>query len=228
MKVFCCYTPAHNVLFEKYFRPSIPHGLTLEAIQIDISGAGDFLSKEFLRCIRKKILLIQESIEANRESIIIWSDVDIAFFASPERDLEEVFQERSELQVLFQREGRRIPDVNTGFMALRCTEDLARYFEKISHRLEKHGELNEQAVINQNLHEGLKWDYLPWTYYARTQGWPPPRDLVIYHANYTKGRDGVGQKIRQLDEIQRIQKNGWPAYFWAYVRHGLAKALRRN
>lgn len=226
MKVFCCYTPAHKVLFEKYFRPSIPGGFALEAIQIDISGAGDFLSKEFLHCIRKKILLIRESIQTNTGSIIVWSDVDIAFFASPERDLKKSFHDRSDLQVLFQREGRRIRDVNTGFMALRCTEEVDGYFEKISRQLEKHEALNEQAVINQNLHGGLRWDYLPWTYYARTHGWPPPRNLKIYHANYTKGRDGVGQKIRQLDEIQWIQKNGWPAYIWAYAKQAFAKAIR--
>jgi hypothetical protein len=79
MKICCCYTPAHEVLFRGYFLPSLPAGLVHESHRLEIPGGGDFLSPEFLQCIRRKITLIRESLIANSGSVILWSDVDIVF-----------------------------------------------------------------------------------------------------------------------------------------------------
>jgi hypothetical protein len=79
MHLFCCHTPAHRVLFEKVFAPSVPKGFELHSTLIEQTGPGDFLSPEFLRCIRKKLILIQESLRNFKNEILVWSDVDIRF-----------------------------------------------------------------------------------------------------------------------------------------------------
>ncbi|MFZ4682990.1 MAG: hypothetical protein ACOYMS_10840, partial [Terrimicrobiaceae bacterium] len=58
----------------------------------------------------------------------------------------------------------------------------------------------------------------PWSFYARTHGWPPPSETHLYHANYTKGTDAVGQKIAQFEEFARIRAGGLPALAWSCLR----------
>ncbi|OYV05821.1 MAG: hypothetical protein CFE26_09595 [Verrucomicrobiales bacterium VVV1] len=42
---------------------------------------------------------------------------------------------------------------------------------------------------------GVRWGLLPICYYARSQCFPPPRSIVLHHANCTHS---VAQKISQL------------------------------
>ena len=85
--------------------------------------------------------------------------------------------------------------------------------------MEQDHTLNEQDAINRLLREDgrLRWGYLPPSFYARTHGWPPPRDLAIYHANETVGRDGVNQKIAQFQELRWMRQHGTWARVWSYV-----------
>lgn len=48
-------------------------------------------------------------------------------------------------------------------------------------------------------------------------GWPPPRNLAVYHAApvLTQGPDSLERKMELFREIQRIQKWGWPAWLWS-------------
>ena len=57
----------------------------------------------------------------------------------------------------------------------------------------------------------ISWTYLPWSFYARTHGWPPPRHLSLYHANATPGKNGVDQKMRQFREVEFLRRYGLPA-----------------
>jgi hypothetical protein len=38
--------------------------------------------------------------------------------------------------------------------------------------------------------------------------------LALYHANCTTGRDGLGQKIRQLEELKWIRRHRRWALLW--------------
>lgn len=218
MRIFCCFTPAHEVLFRKIFLPSVPARFEVEPTEIALEGHGDFLSPEFLQCIKKKIDLVLKSITDHRGEVIVWSDVDIRFFKISPDALESALGQR---EIVFQKESPRLSDVNTGFFVCRCTEPVSGFFHKVAADLERHGGENEQMVINRILREGsgdLSWGYLPASYYARTHGWPPPRSLALYHANYTKGADGVGQKLSQFQEMERIRQGGLPAWLWSIAR----------
>ena len=116
-----------------------------------------------------------------------------------------------------------MPDVNTGFFVCRCNHAVRNFFDRVGQRLEEDETINEQAAVNQLLthlpeNQLLKWARLPATYYARTHGWPPPRDLSLYHANYTKGSDGVEQKLAQFRELETLLNGGLCERMWSIMR----------
>lgn len=240
MLLFCCYTPAHEILYREVFVPSVPEGFEVRATQVGIDGPGDYLSGEFLRCIRAKLDLVVASIEENQGQVIVWSDVDVRFFdLTPDRLGVQALS--SSRDILFQRESPRMPDVNTGFFVCHCTPAVLEFFRAVRAELDRHPEENEQMVVNRLLSSvggtvggqtgsggecGVSWGYLPLTFYARTHGWPPPRQLAIYHANYTKGADAIGQKLSQFAEIERIVAGGFCAWAWSVLRRIPGKLSR--
>lgn len=230
MLLFCCHTPAHRVLFENSFLPSVPAGMEVQNIELGISGRGDFLSEEFLQCIRAKIELIRRSIDDHPGEIIVWSDVDIRFHRPIAGELESLLASSGH-SILFQREDRVSREVNTGFFACRCDERVAALFDRVRDLLAAHPDWNEQRAVNDLIASGEMehFGHLPANYYARTHGWPPPRDARIHHANYTKGADGVGQKIRQFSDADDIMAGGfrrWLSLARAAAALGPAGLLR--
>ncbi len=75
MLLFCCYTPAHEILYRQVFLPSVPEGFEVRPTLLGIEGPGDYLSDEFLRCIRAKLDLVVRSVAENSGDIIAWSAV---------------------------------------------------------------------------------------------------------------------------------------------------------
>lgn len=207
--LYCCYTEAHAVLFREYFVPSLTNNVIVHALRIDLAGPGDFLSTEFLDCIRRKIDLIIGSIDSHPGEIIIWSDIDIVLFGDIEQDIRAIFQQRPDLDMAFQREGFHTKDVNSGFIAMRCNASTKRFFEKVKETMLANPEKNEQPVANELLSGDehlVTWDYLPLVYMARSHGWPPAYGpLKIYHANCTAGADGIKQKQVQFAELKKFQ-----------------------
>lgn len=227
MHLFCCYTPAHEVLYREVFAVSVPPGYAIHATLINEDGSGDFLSPEFLRCIRRKVALVEDSLASQPEQILVWSDVDIRFANLPPSRLAADFMTAG-TDILFQRESPRLTDVNTGFFVCRANTEVRSFFARVRESLENNPAINEQLAVNRLLFgatgAGLpRWGYLPPSYYARTHGWPPPRNLALYHANYTKGRDAVEQKMEQFRELQKITEGGWPARLWSVARRIPAK-----
>ena len=211
MKLFCCFTPAHEVLFKTVFAPSVPEGFSLHSEPIELAGGGDFLSPEFLRCINRKMELVLESLHTNRGEVIVWADIDIRFFSLAPNDLRV---ELGEHDVAFQREGRKGPFnkngqyVNTGFFVCRANQRVIDFFRRVSASLQEQPQVNEQIAVNQLLADesALSWTHLPLRYYARTHGWPPPSDLALYHANATMGPDGVARKLGQFRDLNLLRR----------------------
>lgn len=219
MKIFCCCTPPHRVLFENFFRPSLPANFELAAIHLpDIAGSGDFLSHDFLKCVRRKVQLIVQSLEREDGELIVWSDVDVMFLRPVAEDLRELMA-RDNLEIAFQRESAGTSEVNTGFFICRANPGTAAFFRLVIDTLERYPAWNEQIAVNHllRLDPGIcpRWGHLPPGYYARTHGWPPPHDLALYHANETPGRNGVARKIIQFKELQRIRRFGALALAWS-------------
>jgi len=207
MKAFCCYTPSHEYLYKEYFLPSFPSEIPLQSILMEINGSGDFLSPDFLKCVQEKITLVIDSLIANPGELILWTDIDIIYFHLSPDNLKASL---GEADLAFQREFTYGKDVNTGFFVCRSSPETIRFFETVRAQFEHHRGLNEQGVINILLKEPsctLNWKQLPLEYYARSHGWPPPRNLALYHANDTAGKRGIKQKIDQFSDIQLYLKH---------------------
>jgi hypothetical protein len=209
-KIHCCITPAHQNLLEDFFCPSLPSGFDLQVHGLDLAGAGDFLSKEYMECLRQKVSLIRQSLEEADSDIIVWADVDIVFLC---KNGNTYLKEWNELlvvnELLYQRECHHLPGVNGGFFICRPTNAVKKYWALIEGLVANRGDWHDQHAANHLLLKAgvtdldLKWDYLSWDYYARTHGWPPPSTTVLYHANYSIDGDAVAQKKMQLTQAQK-------------------------
>jgi len=226
MKLFCCFTPAHEVLLKSCFLPSVPATFAVTAVKLEIEGAGDFLSAEFLQCILQKIELILTTVRENPGEVIVWSDIDIQFF---DLDPQKLLLELGEHDIAFQREGPSVQDVNTGFFICRCNAVVEKFFEQVREGLERDASTNEQYFINRLLRDGLaniSWSYLPPAYYARTHGWPPPRRMALYHANATAGPNGVQRKMEQFRELAFLRRFGILALVWTSLKYAPKRISR--
>lgn len=65
--------------------------------------------------MRTKIRLIIESVEENRGSVIVWSDVDIVFVRDFTSSVQRVFDQNREIDIAFQKEFRVGDAVSCGF-----------------------------------------------------------------------------------------------------------------
>jgi hypothetical protein len=211
LKIYCAYTPSHEVLLRDWFMPSVPREFEVIQRPLPIVGAGDFASAEFLAAIAEKVRMISESITDNPGDWIVWSDVDIVFFRRAAARLAEAISGAGMHQLLFQREFRGDGDVNGGFIAIRCTDAVRAFFDEVGERLIVNPGKNEQDIYNVLLREPgvVEWGWLPKDFVARSHGWPPRRVMSIYHANCTAGPGGIEQKLRQFRLLPLI---GLPTY----------------
>jgi len=206
MRIYTCYTPSHDALFRGYFMSSLPASLDCRPARIDTQGAGDFLSADFLQCILAKLQLVIASLAAHPGEVIVWCDVDVVFLADPAPALAALVESQPDVELWFQRESSSSPEVNVGFVVMRCTASVVRFYERALQRMQEQTGWNDQRAINELLqHERLvRWNYLPMTFAARSHGWPPAAGCLVYHANCTAGPNGVAMKIAQFVELNRI------------------------
>lgn len=204
MKMYCVFTPSHEILSTRFFLTTVPRGFEVVPYEYNQAGQGNFGETDFYQCIEFKVNMIIESIEANPGACIVWSDVDIQFFnfnpSMMEKDL-------GQLDMVFQRFSREGEVACGGFYALRCSPAVAQFFRNVLtvSKEETHG--NEQDAINLLLKTTtLKWGILPGRYYARTHGFRPPKDLALYHATCIKPGDSVRQKTELLEGMAWIME----------------------
>jgi hypothetical protein len=228
VKIFSCYTPSHHTLYHDDFLPTIPPGFTVQAEVIEMSGEGHYDSPQFVPCVVKKVDLILQSLRENDGDVIIWSDVDVQFHKlTPDIALAEL----GERDIAFQAAGVPATDINSGFFICRCNDHVVRFFAEVKRRLlnESAGEI-EERVINKLLpimsEQDLSWCYLPRSFYARSNYWPPPRDLVLYHANSTPGANGLELKHRQLREVALMQRYRLPVLVYTCIKYAPRRARR--
>lgn len=211
MKLFCCYTASHTKLFSEYFLPSIPQDVRLVAKELDLQGEDHFLSPRFVECITAKVELIIRSLKDNLNECLIWSDIDIIFFN--DHITHDIFHLLGNAEIAFQQEGTYTNNINSGFFIVRSNTKTIAFFELVLGYMAANPGCNEERAINQilRLNTELNIVKLPRRYYCRSFGWPPPGDMVLYHANCTFGPNGITQKIQQFNHVLWVRKFGLPA-----------------
>ena len=208
--VLVVLSSAHEVLFERYFRPSLPAGLEIVPMFLaDNTSGGEYLSEEWKNAMCAKIRHALEFCRGAQEGQpFIVSDVDVQFF--PAFDAAGFLRYFDSLgcDLAFQKERFREGDTeaNCGFYTGRNTPAVRALLEASLSKLENEEIKNEQSIVNLMLKEmEMNYALLDKRFYARTHGFPPPKDIWMHHASWTMN---VLQKIRQLDRVSRIANGG--------------------
>jgi nucleotide-diphospho-sugar transferase len=226
--IYVVITPSHRVLFNDFFLPSLDQEqFNLQSLELDQTGAGEFLADDFKRCILFKVEQIIASIRRHEGQIIVWSDIDIQFFAMKADDILAPFRDAS-LQFAAQRLNKKSDVVCGGFYAIRCCRETADFFEAVLDATVHKTQGNEQDAINLLLRSpgALHWQLLGSQFYARSHGALLPPNLVLHHATCILPGDAVRQKIKLLSELENHHR-------WSLLRHilfqckVLAKSLLR-
>lgn len=200
-------TESHRQLALEFFRPSLPDGCRVSELMLDVEGDGRFRSDGYRTGVTAKLQWAIDHIDANPDgSLFILSDVDIQFFEAFSVEAARAALHSCGAEILFQKESRSkdSSEVNTGFYIARAsawTRDLLQRAADACAAAE--GNFYDQDAINAVLDPadlGVRWGYLPFSYYARSQGFPPRRDVVIHHANFS---GTIPEKTAALARVRR-------------------------
>jgi Nucleotide-diphospho-sugar transferase len=237
MNLLIVTTDSHHEMYEEFFVKTVPRNITTLHRVLSSVGAGTYQSKSWQEGVTAKLRWALENLENFPEEIFVLSDVDIQFF--PRFSFEDLHQEfkASGRDILFQKETRfpECREVNTGFYITRSTPWSVELLREAILVCESLTSQNDQVAINSILsgrNQPDKWGHLPLRYYARSQGFPPPPDVVLHHANVTAN---IGEKVAQLRRVKCCVEGGhlsrWSAIFtevliYAYSGKLLTKLIR--
>ena len=171
---------------------------------------GNWGTSEFFNVTSlKKLEYLIQIIKDNWNNIIIWSDVDIQFFGKCE---DIVLKSLDGKDITFQAEWVGKDAVNVGFFAMRCNEKTLSLWDYVlrcsKNNIQDLGNkkfpFGDQTVMNMALRENtinVKWCLLPESIWARSNGWEPPIDIVLHHANCA---GSIEKKLQQMEYIRKI------------------------
>lgn len=221
IKLYAIYTPSHEILKDHYFLPSLQDDFEIicEFCEQTCSSA-KFMEEGWTQTTIRKVDLIIRAIEENWGSIFIFSDVDIQFF-KPIQDIILMHMRNKDLIIQ-----KNAPSgvLCSGFFVCRGNEKTLKLWTDVKRTMERWGSYSDQKALNHCIKRkseknpyDIVWDYLPNSFFGAGtltgSGWRPgmslpiPHDIVMHHANWTKG---VKNKISQLnyvrDEVEKREK----------------------
>ncbi len=239
MDMLIVTTESHRRLAESYFRPTLPAdaGAVVLERQLDAAG-GQYGTVSWQQGVSAKLgWALDHMATLEPGTAFVLSDVDIQFFPGFSTKALQELVDQQDVDVLFQKE-RHDPgdlEVNTGFYIARNTPWFRELLEATARHCATLEVKNDQTAMNATLQPddlGTHWGFLPTDYYARSQGFPPARDIVLHHANFGGTLDQKSSALRRV----RTYITGGPsgrlratvAEAWDYVRTGKLRLQVRN
>jgi len=224
IRLYCMYTPSHEVLYKEWFLPTLQDDYEIVASRFDQKCAqGSFLTPGWAKTILHKIDVILGAIEENWGGIFVFSDVDIQFFAPTWPTLSRMIEDHD---IVMQRSFLAAKDkrVNTGFFACRANERSRTTWqaakEIVLKKIANEEEIGDQLAFNTILTRNpakLRVAFLPPTFLKpwgrERETWKPgkalhiPKDVVMHHACRTKNFE---DKILQLQYVRRTVEGRMP------------------
>ena len=180
MDVLIVTTESHRKLADEYFWPTLPPGgANVLERKLDLAGDGKFESKAWQTGVTAKLHWALDYIDTHTpDTVFALSDVDIQFFSPFSVDAMRRTLEVAGTDALFQKESRSPGsiEVNTGFYVARATPWMRDLLQRAAALCAESDVKNDQTAINQLLTAdalNIRWGFLPFDYYARSQGFPP-------------------------------------------------------
>ena len=196
MDVLIVTTESHRKLADRFFWPTLPPGgANILERKLDVAGDGNFESEAWQTGVTAKLQWALDYIDTHEpDTVFALSDVDIQFFPQFSVDAMRRTLDASGNDVLFQKESRSPTsiEVNTGFYVARSTPWMRELLERAAALCAESDVKNDQTAINQLLTPGeykVRWGFLPFDYYARSQGFPPRATIVLHHVNFSGLRE---------------------------------------
>lgn len=147
--------------------------------------------------------------ECDENELFIFSDIDIVFYQSTKNIINKL---SINTDILFLREffedvrpDIQIGNINIGFMAIRSTSEVRRFFCDVYETMISTNVM-EQYVINDILYNKhdykLTWKLFPPTFCSSSVGFENiNKDIILYHANCTPCKD---QKVEYINKVNSI------------------------
>jgi len=212
MKLYALYTPSHTILKDKWFIPSIQDDFDLMIeFHEQTCPSGIYMSGGWTKTTIKKVRLIIHAVQENWGKIFIFSDVDIQFFAPIQDHIEKLMENKD---MVIQKDS---PNgvLCSGFFACRGNEKTLRLWQDGLNLMINDQNISDQKALNRCLKNkneyNIVWNYLPNTFFGggtlTGRSWQPgrrlsvPKNIIMHHANWTKG---IKNKIAQLNYVRNI------------------------
>jgi hypothetical protein len=207
MDVLIVTTESHRKLAGEYFLPSLPSASDVNILErkLDVSGDGAYESEAWQTGVTAKLHWAIEYIDTHGpDAVFCLSDVDIQFFDGFSAEGLRSTLDAAGTDVLFQKESRdpASHEVNTGFYVARTTPWVRDLLGRAADLCEGAQVKNDQIAVNELLSGddlGVHWGFLPFAYYARSQGFPPRDQIVLHHANFS---GSVPEKSAALKRVR--------------------------
>lgn len=218
LKLYALYTPSHKILATKYFLPSIQDDFDIVLVEASqTSSSAQFMSHGWTATTIKKVELIIKAIKDNWGDIFIFSDVDIQFFA-PIGKLIVGYMKNKDMVI---QKDAPSGSLCSGFFACRANERTLQMWQHAYAYMKTDRKCSDQPALNRCLKPqrgksnafNVSWEYLPNSffgggtktgkYWKRKHRLPIPRNIVMHHANWTRG---IKNKIAQLEYVKQAVK----------------------
>lgn len=171
---------------------------------------GDFGTPGYLKIVRKKIELLAENVRKHPNEILVWTDMDIQFFGKCTPLLLRALKNKD---IVTLSEYWPEKKINSGFMAMRCNPAMTALFDFVKASNFEMLPFFDQTAIEEFLYKEkkrIRWDVLPWQFWAPSHGWPPPIDSVLHHAICTQPVFRNGQKTEsvalKMEQLECVKK----------------------
>jgi len=206
MKLISVYTDSHRIFKDQWFLPSLQDHFEKEMFYYADTPGGAYLDATWSHAIVFKVQTIISEIKKNWGNILIYSDVDIQFFAPLTPYITKRINDKD---ILCQRDDPT-NQFCAGFVIMHCNTATLKLYEQTLAACKLEG--REQIAFNRMIRcLKIKCGYLPQSFFGGgtfsgkiwTPGMPlsVPPNPVMHHANFTIGTQN---KIAQLEYVRDI------------------------
>lgn len=197
---------AYDSIYQEHFLPSwnACNAGAFELMALDARTFGVFGEDRFNVSYKFQMLNLREVVAANFGRCIVWSDTDIRFYSPSIYDVETL---ANDWRVCTAMDGETHC---TGYMFFEAGPAILSFIDrwielnnskKWGHAQESFNALGERMRALPSTYWNLSFSPLlkPWE--PGDVVAVPPHNLILHHANYTKG---VENKLKLLEEVRRI------------------------
>ncbi len=199
-------TPSHDILRDQVFLPSLKDKWNLVNFEFPYAGNGHYGTEGWFKVVVDRFTRCAEFVRNNIGDIAVFADVDIQFLKPCQHLIEKQLRD---CEVCFQRDQWEVNYANTGFVAARCSNMMAEYFEYLGNGNRIYTDQNLTNMLIQGNMMPCKYSYLPHCFATElTIARQRLSDIVLYHSTLSVPTHhescSIDAKIRQHKVIKEI------------------------